>query len=318
MRVALRDRSRYTSDLATFCEIHKTVLSGDPPLAKLQGMMLRFENKLKAEGQSSSDIRKTTKRALELEQIDDDELLEISQQPKRFANDRRFNRHESTNYPYKSARPHNDYSGNRSERRMYQKWNKGETDREHVKQEKVLHCRRCTSSRHGDEDCPFISCRCYQCKQLGHPARICSASMDAPDKKEVSVKLTPEPLEVNSICANDPRMVKLSMCRTRFIGKIDSGADVNTIPERIFQSMLEKGRLDMEKLNPNSDEIQLKTYDGTKLKVVCSFTAILKTEEFEKPSVKAKFFVVAEPKEKKNDSAYKHGNINQNEFASSR
>ena len=325
MRVALMDRSHYHGELSAFYKVFRTMSGTEPELSQIQGLMLQWEAGKSVEKAKTQPIdkKKTAKRVLELDQASSDEEILMVENRKKYKQD-----YGAGSSGGKADWTRNrDYSSNSRSRFGSDRKSYGGTS--------ATKCFRCDSTRHKESECPFRSRACYECREFGHPARKCTKvkpmktddemmpKMDQDDEskggfgavtqqqqsKEIQaggdsigkkdIALAPIDLENNEVALivkkKDPRLVKLQVCQVKYVGKNDSGADVNTVPYRLFQEMAKESSYEMGDINSDEDQIRLKTYGGDAINVVCSFMASIKTVEFLKPCVTARIFVVDEP-----------------------
>ncbi|UYV78016.1 hypothetical protein LAZ67_15003200 [Cordylochernes scorpioides] len=161
--------------------------------------------------------------------------------------------------------------GDASKKSKFQKWSKPEKSG----------CIRCGASKfHPYKDCPAKEVKCHKCKKVGHFAKVCY------NKSVGQVTQGDDYHFVGNIYENGQNSndwkVYVKVDKIKILFKMDTGADVNIIPQEIYFKNFAHKKL-------CKPDIQLLGPRQVKLHVIGKFTALI---EKDGRSIPGEIFVV--------------------------
>ncbi|KAJ8017554.1 hypothetical protein HOLleu_44951 [Holothuria leucospilota] len=127
-------------------------------------------------------------------------------------------------------------------------------------------CGRC-GRKHGPGECPATGKKCAKCGKIGHFAKCCR-TRNLPKKvdmvQETSHTLPTEEFFVDTITSKDVDstwLLPLAVNGSIIPFKLDTGADVNLMPEKDYQTLRPKPRL-------HKVQATVKSYGGAKIPIL--------------------------------------------------
>ncbi|XP_042150091.1 uncharacterized protein LOC120850155 [Ixodes scapularis] len=94
-------------------------------------------------------------------------------------------------------------------------------------------CSRCGNERHKTNKCPAIKATCNKCRRQGHYARVCRSSTTL---REVT---TSETAFLGTVFTSEGQrwIVQVDVREVSITFKVDTGADVTVIPEKMYKEL---------------------------------------------------------------------------------
>ncbi|UYV82065.1 hypothetical protein LAZ67_21000644 [Cordylochernes scorpioides] len=161
--------------------------------------------------------------------------------------------------------------GDASKKSKFQKWSKPEKSG----------CIRCGASKfHPYKDCPAKEVKCHKCKKVGHFAKVCYNKTVGQVTQGDNYHFVGNIYE-NGQNSNDWK-VYVKVDKIKILFKMDTGADVNIIPQEIYFKNFAHKKL-------CKPDIQLLGPRQVKLHVIGKFTALI---EKDGRSIPGEIFVV--------------------------
>ncbi|CAB3223790.1 unnamed protein product [Arctia plantaginis] len=131
-----------------------------------------------------------------------------------------------------------------------------------------INCNKC-GMQHPRNSCPAYGKQCGRCTRMNHFSRMCNVFRIV-DSDEKVIRL------VDNLCSNDKWSVNLIINQFQICFKIDTGADVNVLPESFLT------RLNISKRELLSTTTKLHGYSGAQINVIgkCFVKVIYKNNSF--------------------------------------